>query len=245
MPPVTVNRNGQSNEFRSHASRVTGKVISVYLARRSNFRADPAIARLRPGDRAGWCRAAIDLIPANSPASPRRWRKGKNIRGGGSLRPWAGWSAKGWMRSPTTRTHFFSGVGMRAHRAGAEPVGKAHRRAGRGHPRRIDHENLRPTCRWRAVWTARPGPTVIQTREGSKGPAANPWLLGRRREASATSWWQASRTMTTLPPIPAGFASTRWTLVERDARGFARRRRAALSELCAAYYAPVVAFSSS
>ena len=39
----------------------------------------------------------------------------------------------------------------------------------------------------------------------------------------------------------SGFASTRWTLIERT-RGDSPEARAALSELCAAYYAPVVAF---
>lgn len=39
----------------------------------------------------------------------------------------------------------------------------------------------------------------------------------------------------------SGFAITRWTLVERT-RGDSPEARAALSELCAAYYAPVVAF---
>jgi DNA-directed RNA polymerase specialized sigma24 family protein len=37
------------------------------------------------------------------------------------------------------------------------------------------------------------------------------------------------------------FASTRWTLVERS-RGTTPEARAAMRELCAAYYAPVVAF---
>ena len=39
----------------------------------------------------------------------------------------------------------------------------------------------------------------------------------------------------------AAFHTTRWTLV-RSARGASPEARAALSELCAAYYAPVVAF---
>ena len=40
---------------------------------------------------------------------------------------------------------------------------------------------------------------------------------------------------------PSQFAATRWTRVV-EARGDAPEARAALSELCAAYYAPVVAF---
>jgi RNA polymerase sigma factor (sigma-70 family) len=47
---------------------------------------------------------------------------------------------------------------------------------------------------------------------------------------------------TDLPaPRPAAFAATRWTLVLR-ASGESEEGRAALSELCAAYYAPVLAF---
>jgi RNA polymerase sigma-70 factor (ECF subfamily) len=42
-------------------------------------------------------------------------------------------------------------------------------------------------------------------------------------------------------PDPEDFAATRWTLVQA-ARGDTTRARDALSELCAAYYAPVVAF---
>ncbi len=42
-------------------------------------------------------------------------------------------------------------------------------------------------------------------------------------------------------PKPGGFAPTRWTLVERT-RGDSSEARTALSELCGAYYAPVVAF---
>ncbi len=47
--------------------------------------------------------------------------------------------------------------------------------------------------------------------------------------------------MTTSASDGSGFAPTRWTLVERT-RGDSPEARAALSELCAAYYAPVVAF---
>src|SRR6188768_1999865 len=46
-----------------------------------------------------------------------------------------------------------------------------------------------------------------------------------------------------MPP-PGNFAATRWTLVVQ-ARGQDERARAALSELCEAYYAPVVAFVRS
>jgi RNA polymerase sigma-70 factor (ECF subfamily) len=42
-------------------------------------------------------------------------------------------------------------------------------------------------------------------------------------------------------PSSEGFAATRWTLVQ-SARGTDDRAREALRELCAAYYAPVVAF---
>jgi RNA polymerase sigma-70 factor (ECF subfamily) len=42
-------------------------------------------------------------------------------------------------------------------------------------------------------------------------------------------------------PNELGFALTRWTLVERT-RGNSPEARAALSELCTAYYGPVVAF---
>ena len=45
-------------------------------------------------------------------------------------------------------------------------------------------------------------------------------------------------------PLPAGFVPTRWTLVLR-ARGESAAARAALSELCEAYYAPVLAFIRS
>jgi RNA polymerase sigma-70 factor (ECF subfamily) len=38
-----------------------------------------------------------------------------------------------------------------------------------------------------------------------------------------------------------GFHTTHWTLVDR-ARGGSPEARAAMSELCAGYYAPVVAF---
>jgi DNA-directed RNA polymerase specialized sigma24 family protein len=47
--------------------------------------------------------------------------------------------------------------------------------------------------------------------------------------------------MTPSPPAPENFAATRWTLVVA-ARGASTAARTALSELCAAYYAPVVAF---
>ena len=47
--------------------------------------------------------------------------------------------------------------------------------------------------------------------------------------------------MTTSASDGSGFAHTRWTLVERT-RGTSPEARTALSELCAAYYAPVVAF---
>src|SRR5258708_5220099 len=40
---------------------------------------------------------------------------------------------------------------------------------------------------------------------------------------------------------PQAFHTTRWTLV-RNARGESPEARKALSELCATYYAPVVAF---
>jgi len=43
------------------------------------------------------------------------------------------------------------------------------------------------------------------------------------------------------PPHPDAFSPTRWTLVVA-ARGDSEAAREALSELCAAYYAPVVAF---
>jgi RNA polymerase sigma-70 factor (ECF subfamily) len=43
------------------------------------------------------------------------------------------------------------------------------------------------------------------------------------------------------PATASGFALTRWTLVERT-RGDSPEARAALRELCEAYYAPVVAF---
>lgn len=45
-------------------------------------------------------------------------------------------------------------------------------------------------------------------------------------------------------PQPAGFGPTRWTLVLR-ARGGAPAAQAALSELCEAYYAPVLTFIRS
>ncbi len=47
--------------------------------------------------------------------------------------------------------------------------------------------------------------------------------------------------MTTAPESGGGFVLTRWTLVERT-RGASPEARQALSELCAAYYEPVVAF---
>jgi RNA polymerase sigma-70 factor (ECF subfamily) len=47
--------------------------------------------------------------------------------------------------------------------------------------------------------------------------------------------------MTPSPSAPENFAATRWTLVVA-ARGDSTAARTALSELCAAYYAPVVAF---
>lgn len=43
------------------------------------------------------------------------------------------------------------------------------------------------------------------------------------------------------PASPGHFAATRWTLVQA-ARGDSARAREALSDLCTAYYAPVVAF---
>jgi RNA polymerase sigma-70 factor (ECF subfamily) len=43
------------------------------------------------------------------------------------------------------------------------------------------------------------------------------------------------------PSLPENFAATRWTLVQA-ARGDSTAARDALSDLCAAYYAPVVAF---
>ena len=45
----------------------------------------------------------------------------------------------------------------------------------------------------------------------------------------------------TSPSDDGGFVRTRWTLVERT-RGDSPEARTALSELCGAYYAPVVAF---
>ncbi len=47
--------------------------------------------------------------------------------------------------------------------------------------------------------------------------------------------------MTQASESSGGFVRTRWTLVERT-RGDSPEARTALSELCAAYYAPVVAF---
>lgn len=47
--------------------------------------------------------------------------------------------------------------------------------------------------------------------------------------------------MSPSTPAPENFAATRWTLVVA-ARGESTAARTALSELCAAYYAPVVAF---
>ncbi len=44
-----------------------------------------------------------------------------------------------------------------------------------------------------------------------------------------------------VPAHPGAFAATRWTLVLR-ARGGSYESRAALSDLCAAYYAPVLTF---
>ncbi len=44
-----------------------------------------------------------------------------------------------------------------------------------------------------------------------------------------------------MPPADSEFHPTRWTLVLR-ARGVGEEARAALSDLCAAYYAPVVGF---
>jgi DNA-directed RNA polymerase specialized sigma24 family protein len=44
-----------------------------------------------------------------------------------------------------------------------------------------------------------------------------------------------------LPPRPAGFMETRWTLVLR-ARGESPAAQSALSELCEAYYTPVLTF---
>jgi RNA polymerase sigma factor (sigma-70 family) len=51
----------------------------------------------------------------------------------------------------------------------------------------------------------------------------------------------APGTSTTLPPSARAFRTTRWTRV-LAARGDSAEAKSALSDLCAAYYAPVVAF---
>ncbi|MCX6913337.1 MAG: sigma-70 family RNA polymerase sigma factor, partial [Verrucomicrobia bacterium] len=45
----------------------------------------------------------------------------------------------------------------------------------------------------------------------------------------------------TSTPLPGGFVTTQWTRV-LEARGDSPEAKAALSDLCAAYYAPVFAF---
>jgi RNA polymerase sigma-70 factor (ECF subfamily) len=67
--------------------------------------------------------------------------------------------------------------------------------------------------------------------------------FARRKKLSSASYMTTpDATKEPLPTVAAGqFAATRWTLVLR-ARGGSEESRAALSELCEAYYSPVLAF---
>src|SRR3954471_2885616 len=65
--------------------------------------------------------------------------------------------------------------------------------------------------------------------------------LGRRGWA-AEPFWRMSDSDHQSVPLPAhAFVTTQWTQV-LEARGNSSEAKAALSELCAAYYAPVFAF---